>query len=292
MKNKKSITIFAVVLLIGIVTAGTITNLTPSLEISNFIAGGTTSTTFSFDYPNTNDNYNNAPLVARVNITSLNPIYQVWKDDFNLFMYMEHCLLPYCIGGFVTPIPMTCSENSPIQFKAKDKPDIQYTINEVLNGTFYCYNPNYYMLQLSSRDRVTLNITSDPALYPGQYNVTIELMEMQPDNQGPVIQLIEPIGDNIFSEIDKVVPIKLNIADMYDIDDSSVKYKIVSFGAPSDGEGIDVDYYDSGWIYEIEYKTSGFYEAGFNMTEHNLTKSGSYWIYAEAKDILGNLGKL
>ena len=117
-------------------------------------------------------------------------------------------------------------------------------------------------------------------------------MEMEPDNQGPIIELIQPSGNNIFSKTNEAIPIELNITDMYNIDDSSVKYKIVSFGAPSDGEGIDADYYDSGWIYEIGYKISGLYEAEFNMTEHNLTKSGSYWIYAEAKDVLGNEGKL
>ena len=34
------------------------------------------------------------------------------------------------------------------------------------------------------------------------------------------------------------------------------------------------------------------YEADFNMTAHELNKSGSYWIYAEAKDVIGNEGKL
>jgi hypothetical protein len=293
MKQKTLTIIFGMIFLIGIVTAaGTITNVNPLiLDIPTFIAGDTTSTTFSFEYPNLPENYNNAPLVARVNITSLNESYPVWKGDFNLFMYAEQYLLP----GFFhyNTIPMTCSEQAPIEFKAKDKPDIQYTINNISNGTFYCYNPNYYMLQLSSKDEVTLNISSDPALYPGTYSVSVELMEMEPDNQGPEIELIEPSGDEIFSEANMIIPIKLNITDMYNIDDSSVKYKIVSFGAPSEGEGLDVDYYDSGWIYEIDYnEISGLYEAEFDMAEHGLTESGSYWIYAEAKDVLGNEGKL
>ena len=299
MKSKTLTIIFGMIFLIGIISlgivaAGTITNVNPvTLDIPNFIAGGTTSTTFSFDYPNLNGNYNNAPLVARVNLTSLNENYPVGKGDFNLFMYAEHCLLPFCLGGFIEPIPMTCSEQAPVNFKAKDKPDIQYTINEVPNGTFYCYNPNYYMLRLSSRDKVTLNISSDPALYPGQYNVSVELLEMEPDNNGPVITLVSPVNGSIFSENNSIIPIKLNITDMYNIDSSSVKYKIVSFGAPSDGVGLNTTYYDSEWIYNITYiPSSKLYEAQFNMTQHGLNQSGSYWLYAEAKDVIGNNGKL
>jgi len=57
MKNKILTIIFGMVLLIGLVAAaGTITNLSPSLDISDFIAGGTTSTEFSFDYPDEFEN--------------------------------------------------------------------------------------------------------------------------------------------------------------------------------------------------------------------------------------------
>ncbi len=288
MKQKTLTLIIASIFLIGIVMAGTITNVSTSLDIPSFIAGGTTSTTFNFDYPYVPENYNNAPLVARVNVTSLNPIYPMWKGDFNLFMYAEQYLLP----GFFkyNTIPMTCSETAPIQFKAKDKSNIQYTIDEVPNGTFYCYNPNYYMLQLNSRDKVNLSISSNPALYPGEYNVSIELMEMEPDNAGPKIELVSSFDNTIFSENKTIVPIKLNITDIYNIDDETVKYKIVTAGFPSDGKG-NFDYYDSDWIYDIEYNdSSGLYEHDFNIYE--LNESGFYWIYAEAKDVLGNLGKL
>ena len=290
--NKIPLIIFATIFLIGIVTAGTITNVIPTtLDIPSFIAGGTTETTFSFDYPNVGGNYNNAPLVARVNIISVDEDYPVWKGDFQMFMYAEQYLLP---GFFYyNTIPMTCSEQAPINFKAKDKPDIQYTINELLNGTFYCYNPNYYMLQLDSNDEVTLIIGSNPALYPGEYQVSVELLEMEPDNQGPVIQLVSPVNGSIFSDNNSIIPIKFNITDMYNIDDSSVKYKIVTLGVPSDGTGLNATYYDSGWIYDITYNsTSKLYEAQFNMTQHGLNQSGSYWLYAEAKDVIGNNGKL
>ncbi len=294
MKQKTLALIITAIFLVGIVTAGTITNLSPSLDISNFIAGDTTSTEFSFDYPDVEGNYNNAPLVAKLNVISLDDEYLVWKGDFQFSMIATQYLFGGLLGDLIpyNTIPMTCSEDEPIQFKAKDKPEVQYTIDEVPNGTFYCYNPNYYIMQLDSHDDITLDISSNPALYPGEYNVTIELMEMEPDYEGPKIKLVKPSQDQIFSESNEIIQIKLNITDMYNIDDSSVKYKIVNLGIPSEGVGLNATYYDSGWISEIEYTTSEFYEAEFNMTEHNLTESGFYWIYAEAKDVLGNEGKL
>lgn len=290
--NKLMIMFVMVFLLMGVVSADrSLVNVVNFSIPSNVIAGSSFDASFSFDYPNVDKNYNNAPLVARVNIESLDSNYPVWKNDFQLNMIAEQ----YLLLGFYNynTIPMPCYETAPIQFKVKDKSDVQYTINEIPNGTFYCYNPNYYMLQLDSHDEVTLEITSDPALYPGKYNISIDLLEMEPDESDPVIELIAPVGDDIFSETNEVIPIKLNITDMYAIDDSSVRYKIIEVGLPADGEGLNIPYYDSDWIYDISYnESSKFYEAEFNMAEHGLNKSGSYWIYAEAKDVLGNEGKL
>ena len=296
MKQKILTIILGMVLLVGLVAAaGTITNLSPSLTIPGFIAGGTTSTEFSFDYVDDGFNNPDASLVLKVDISSVGNCQlpsgdcSVWKGDFQLSGFIEEYSLSNLFLG--TIYPLNCVEDT-AEFKVQQ--GLLYTETNISNGTFYCYDPNNYinMLKLDRRDKVNFSISSNPALYPGEYSVSVELMEMQLDNKGPVIELIEPSGENIFSETNEVIPIKLNISDMYNIDDSSVKYKIVSFGAPSDGVGLNASYYDSGWIYDIEYKTSGFYEAEFNMTEHNLTKSGSYWIYAEAKDVLGNEGKL
>jgi hypothetical protein len=274
MKTKTLTIILGMVLLIGIITAGTITDVFPvNLNIPDFIAGETTSTTFSFNYPNVEDNYNNAPLVVRVNLTSLDIDYSVWKGDFNLFMYAEQYLLP----GFLryNAIPMTCSENSTINFKAKDKSDIQYTVNYVPNGTFYCYNPNYYMLQLDSKDEVTLNITSNSALYPGEYKVDIELLEMEPDSNPPNITMI--LNSNMYSEEDKI-HVQFDIADIYSI--KTVEYKITNPDLNS--------YYNSGWIEVQLNEETGLYEDYFDFSEHDLTISGSYWIFARACDVLGN----
>ena len=328
MKQKTLLTIiFGMILLIGVVaavesipdsggssgggssaTAGRIIPVEPwDLGDMNFIAGDTTTTTFSFDYPDVEENYNNAPLVAKIDISCLDegedcPLddCSVLKGDFQFSMVATQYLFSGLLGDLIpyNTIPMTCSEQAPINFKAKDKADIQYTINEVPDGTFYCYNPNYYMMQLDSHDDITLSISSNPALYPGEYSVEVELMEMEPDNKGPVIELIKPLGDTIYSGED-IIPIELKITDMYNIDPESVRYKIVNFWFPSEGEGLfsegDISY-DSEWIYgpwNISYDgTSWTYKAEFDIANSELEQSGLYWIYAEAKDILGNEGKL
>lgn len=358
MKQKILTITGAIILLIGIVAAaGTITNLSPSLDIPNFIAGDTTETTFSFDYEDDGFNNPDASLVLRVNISSLDLVYPlgegeiingywdettqecrsapdrptgvpyypdedeptfrqccfnqahqqvdcnnpdilwegvnkypVWKKDFQLSGFIEQYSL---FDLFLKKIfPLKCVEDS-AEFRVQQ--GLLYTETNVPAGTFYCYDPDNYldMLELGRRDKTTLFISSDPALYPGEYGVSVELMEIELDNQGPEIELIKPSGGQIFSELNEVIPIKLNITDMYNIDNSSVKYKIVSLGIPSEGEGLNVDYYDSGWIYDINYnEATGLYEAEFNIQEHGLTESGSYWLYAEAKDMLGNEGKL
>ncbi len=287
MRQKTLALIITAIFLVGIVTAG-ITNLSPSLDISNFIAGGTTSTTFNFDYEDDGLNNPDASLVLKVNISSLDEIPSVLKGYFQLSGYIEQYLFSNLFLGKI--FPLKCVEDS-AQFRVQQ--GVLYEETNIPAGVFYCYDPNNYLdiLELDRRDKVTLNISSNPALYPGEYNVTVELMEMEPDYEGPKIKLIEPSQDQIFSESNEMIRIKLNITDMYNVDESSVKYKIVSLGIPSEGAGLNATYYDSGWISEIEY-TSEFYEAEFNMTEHNLTESGSYWLYAEAKDVLGNEGKL
>jgi len=291
--NHKTLTIiFGIIFLIGIVSAaGTIANLSPSMNIPSFIAGGTTSTTFSFDYPNNLGNNPDASLVLQVNINSLNQNYPVWKGDFQLSGFIEQYPL-FGLSFLEKTIPLKCVENT-AEFRIQQ--GLLYTQTNIPNGTFYCYDSNDYinMLKLDRRDKVNFSISSNPALYPGQYSVSVELLEMEPDNQGPVIKLVSPTDGQLFSEQNKIIPIKLNITDMYNIDSSSVKYKIVSLGIPSEGAGLNVSYYDSGWIYDITYNpTFKLYEASFNMTQHNLNQSGSYWLYAEAKDVLGNNGKL
>ncbi len=301
MKQKTLTIIFGMILLIGIVSAATFTGVSEQITIPPFIAGDTTSTTFSFDYENDGFNNPDASLILKVNIESLEqqcplPLgdCSVWKGDFQLSGLIEQYSLFDLFLGKI--FPLTCVEDN-AEFRVQR--GLLYTETNIPPGTFYCYDPSNYidMLELDRRDKVTLDITSHPALYPGNYSVSIDFMEMEPDNQGPVIELIAPLDGSAFSGVG-TIPIKLSITDMYNIDPASVRYKIVNFFLPAEGEGLfpeqlDDISYDSGWIYDIEYNTdSGLYEAEFDIANSDLINSGLYWIYAEAKDILGNEGKL
>ncbi len=180
MKQKTIITIiFGMILLIGLVAAaGDIINVFPlELEIPNFIAGGTTSTEFSFDYPEFDsveypNQEDNAPLMIKVDITSEGPTPDVWKGDFELDGSMINK------GWFILPdtyYTFNCNEND---FTYKYETQIQ-EIKNIPNGTFYCYNPQFLGMREGSSNEVSLSITSDPALYPGTYNFSVGLYHPQ-----------------------------------------------------------------------------------------------------------------
>jgi hypothetical protein len=273
---------------LAVASTATITNFKVLSNFSDIIAGESTSSEFSFDYPgDLDDDYNDAPLVAIVNITSLDEEYPVWKGDFELSMVAEK----YWLLGLIKTetIPMRCSE-SPVKFKPKEGTGWQYSIDYVPNGSYYCYNADYYMLDLDSRTEIKLNVSSHRSIYPGDYEIGVGLYEMEPDYEGPVIELLEPENDSVIGS--EIIEVKLDISDLYTIREDTVRYKIVEAGVPENGEEIGDDLFDSGWIYDIELEGSGLWEAEFNSTEYGLNESGVYWIYAEAKDINYNVGRL
>ncbi len=279
MKHKTLTIILGMIFLIGIISAtGTITNLSPSLDIPSFIAGDTTSTTFSFDYEDDGFNNPDASLVLRANITSLIEGYPVWKKDFQLSGFIEQYSL---LDLFLQKIfPLRCVEDT-AEFRVQQ--GLLYTETNIPAGTFYCYDPDNYldMLELGRRDKTTLFISSNPALYPGEYGVSVELLEMEPDTYPPIIKL--NLEKTLFNE-DDIIPIRLNVSDMYNID--YVEYEIIN---PELSE----NFYVSGWISANFNSDSGFYEDDFVINEHpDLNTSGTYWIKARACDVLGNCGDL
>jgi len=279
MKHKTLTIILGMIFLIGIISAtGTITNLSPSLDIPSFIAGDTTSTTFSFDYEDDGFNNPDASLVLRANITSLIEGYPVWKKDFQLSGFIEQYSL---LDLFLQKIfPLRCVEDT-AEFRVQQ--GLLYTETNIPAGTFYCYDPDNYldMLELGRRDKTTLFISSNPALYPGEYGVSVELLEMEPDTYPPIIKL--NLEKTLFNE-DDIIPIRLNVSDMYNID--YVEYEIIN---PELSE----NFYVSGWISANFDSDSGLYKDDFVINEHpDLNTSGTYWIKARACDVLGNCGDL
>ena len=182
--KQKTLTLITAIFLIGIISAtGTITNLSPSLDIPSFIAGGTTSTTFSFDYEDDFENNPDASLVLKVNINSLNEDYPVWKGDFQLGGFIEQYPL-FGLSFLEKIIPLKCVEDIA---KFRVQQGLLYTETNIPNGTFYCYTTDGD-LKLDKGDNVFLNITSNYALYPGQYNLTAKLYYLN-DTYPPFVNI-------------------------------------------------------------------------------------------------------
>jgi len=171
--NWKIITMLVLVFAITFVAAaGTITG-TSELVISNSAAGGSATAEFSFDYPGTSAEYPNqgdeALLIIKVDITSEDSVnYPVWKGDFDLSGSMVN------YAGWFSPdrgYNFDCYENDFTYYYA----GAPQTMTGIPNGTFYCYNPGFSAMRIDSSNDVTLDIGSNIALWPGDYNVSVGL---------------------------------------------------------------------------------------------------------------------
>lgn len=203
MKTKTLTIILGMILLVGIVTAAnTLNNLEGiTVPLSPTIAGNTFQANFSFDYLANGVNEDNSPLIIKLNITSENQInYPVLKGDFNLNGIINKCTWTI-LGICVLPkqIAFTCSEIAPLTIV---NPIDTTTINEISNGTFYCYNAEGD-LKLNEHDEVFLNITSHPALYPGQYTLTAEMFYLN-DTTAPIVLILNKndFENKYYREID------------------------------------------------------------------------------------------
>jgi len=210
MKPKILITIFAIILLIGIITAGiaagTISNLSSEISISNFIAGDTTTAEFSFDYLDNFGNLPDSPLVIKVNLSSLDSGYPVGKGDFELTgLIKRYWIYPWIERN---TIPLVCSENPLLTINHPKGP----TTIEVPKGIFYCYN-TYNNLNLDEHDEVILYIKSHQALYPGEYRITAELYSIL-DLENPIVEILNKnyFINKIFT-IDNYFHVTANISD-------------------------------------------------------------------------------
>lgn len=280
--NKINLFLVGIVLMFGFVVAAP-SNLS-SLVLEDFVAGGIGVARFSFDYL-MGDNFPEGSLVLRVNVSSLESEEDcslddcaVWEGDFGISGFVEQFPL-FGFLGLEKTTPLRCLERGDVEFFNGN--GLVYSFENDVNGTFYCFDPSNYLdvLDLERRDDVALEVSSNAALYPGEYGVSVELMEMERDWSPPVMELI--LEGAMFSEGD-VIPIRLDVRDMYNV--RSVEYEIMN---PSlDG------FYSSGWI-AVEYNvSSGFYEDDFDMGVNGLSVSGSYWIKARSCDVLGNCGEL
>ena len=185
MKHQTILIILTILLALPFLSAqGNITNPVLNQPLSDFTAGETVNTTFSFDYPNMSWLYpgqeDNALLVLMVNISSNNSNYPVWKGDFDLWGVMNS------VNGFECfednfSIVHSCSPNETI---------------EIPNGTYYCTNGSFLGMSMGSHNEVLLNIKSHPALWPGRYNLSVGFFHLERGRTNLTVFPLFPDGNN------------------------------------------------------------------------------------------------
>ena len=183
--------IIALVLLsVGVLADRTLTNLQGiTVPMGGVVAGNTFEVNFSYMYLNNNsENTENSPLILNLSLVSDNSSYPVWKNDFKVNGIIKRYWLnfngnPIIFGAFYNEYPFNCSEET--------NQTIVYPVGteDVVapNGTFYCYTTDGD-LKLDKGDNVFLNITSNYALYPGQYNLTAKLYYLN-DTYPPFVNI-------------------------------------------------------------------------------------------------------
>lgn len=167
MKPKTTILIFAMIFLIAIVSSkGNITNFIVSQPLEDFTAGDVVTTEFGFDYEKASAllpyQTENAPLILIVNISSNDSDFPVWKNDFKIngSMKIKRWFFPDIIYEF------ECTEDELIV----KHPFGDVEVTDIPNGTFLCTDDELLPMKMSSNNKVTFDIESNPALWPGEYH--------------------------------------------------------------------------------------------------------------------------
>ncbi|MBA7708606.1 hypothetical protein ES703_117508 [subsurface metagenome] len=186
------------ILLVGIITGsfvgadeeyiGVISNTT-GIDISNFIAGSTTTAEFSFDYEDSYEADKHYPLIFKINISYSGSEEDcqledcsVWKNDFNINGFVRRY---YLFGLYHKDIKLECSEESPLTINHQ----MGSNTVDVSNGIFYCYNTTEGTIDdLKKRNKVSLNIFSNPALYPATYKITAQMFYAD-DTKAPIVNI-------------------------------------------------------------------------------------------------------
>lgn len=281
MENKIYLTFGILILSLGAISAaGVIDNFTLDYSTDNIHAGKGGELGFSFDFNDLEMNSPDSSLVLRLNITSEDSEYPVWKNDFTVNGFVAEESL-FRLGNFpfwTNEYSLKCVND---YFSPKTERGTLYNEEIIENGTFYCYDPNDYLnfLKLGRRDMGALEFTPKQNIYPGDYNFSLELMEVEKDFEPPFVEFIT---ENEYYNENEAIAIKFNVTDLYNIHE--VKYKI--------SNNLIDKYYNSGWI-EADYNSeSKLYEDSFDIDEHELNVSGSYYIWAWACDMLGNCRKM
>ena len=273
MNSKTLTTIIVSVFVIGIMAAGftsadRIIDDIDGIYIEDFVAGSSVQANFSYNYFNRPGNIEPSPLIFRINITSSDEDYPVWKEDFEINGSIERCQFNiFGICFFEKTILFNCLEESPLIINHPLGAETVYPEN----GTFYCYNPEGD-LKLDRHDQVFLNIKSNPALWPGQYTLSAEIYYLT-DTYPPIVSILnkEDFENRYYRENDNF-NIQVLVEEGSEI--SNVWGTVYL-----DEENISFYSYDN---------SDGTYY--FSTNTPSDIKEGAYELTIFAEDISGNMG--
>jgi hypothetical protein len=193
-------------LLMGVVSADRSLYNVVNISIpSDIIAGDLFEANFSFDYYYGGDNVEDSPLIIKLDIVSQDDAeYPVWKGDFEISGRVEKS---WFFNILTETVDFNCSEeyNQTIEHPL----DAQNVTAE--DGVFYCYNEEGD-LNLNEHDEVFLDITSNQALYPGEYDFSATMFYLE-DERAPFVNITNKgLFNKYYRENDNVL-VRANISD-------------------------------------------------------------------------------
>lgn len=180
--------ILGMMLLVGPVAANELYGLSENMTIpSEVFSGNSFSANFSFSYLDWNENENGSALIIKLNITSGDQTnFPVDKDNFVIQGYTEKCtynLFGLCL--FPKTIYFSCSEDGPLTIEHSR---FGNTTLDVPDGIFYCFNESND-LSLNEGNNIFLDMASNLALWPGQYNLNATLFYLN-DTANPMVLIL------------------------------------------------------------------------------------------------------
>jgi len=281
MNNKKLTLMIASLLLFGIMISGIVlsqdsdinyigyTENPSGINISDFTAGTVTQAEFSFDYSTFNiDEEEQFPLIYKIDFNSSEEIPEVWKNDFNVLG--GNVKRSLWTGGF-NEISLECTNEFPITI---NHPIGSETIEGGENGTFYCYNTTQGTLDnLKRHNKVSLDITTHPALYPGDYGLSAKMFYLN-DTYAPEVEILDKsYFDQYFTSTGKESVVKFYSS----IDEINLKDYWGKIIDTSEGNRS----FDKEWAEGDTYK---FFDLPDSIEE------GNYELKVIAKDFNGHVG--
>jgi hypothetical protein len=181
---RKILIIAIIISLFGIATADKYIDNASPINVGNFIAGNSVRINFSYDFfRDRPQNPDNSPLILNIKFQSESEYYPVWREDFKVSGYIDR----YLFWGLIK-VKTEHFECNDDEIQTIKHPLGIEIIENIPNGTFFCFDKDGKLdfSNFNAHDKVYLDVTSKPNIWPGQYNITAKMLYMT-DDHPPII---------------------------------------------------------------------------------------------------------